>query len=452
MTRLAKVVWEEGMHLAQHHFQTQNRYFEESIRFAVRQLYFQPHGLAAAGFDQEALLNGVVAVTHARGIMPDGTPFDIPDADPLPEPIDARAAFQPTDHQQTLFLALPPVRTGLANCGTAVDTEHRFTAFEREFPDETSGLDEKPVTLARKNLHLVLGAQAAADLVVLPLARVTRDGAGQFVFDPAFVPPSVQIGASERLMDLLSDLVHTLERKASSLLQERQAGGDSLAEYRGKELASFWLAHAIHSSLAPLRYLLESRRAHPEQLYVEMARLAGALCTFSLRSEASSVPAYDHENLEVTFTELDRHIRDHLEITMPSTCERVGLEPRGYRGVFTGSVRQEMCTEEAQWILGVRSEEKRSRVVSSVVSKVKFAEARDLAALVKTGGMAGLALEHLTLPPRELAPRVGWEYFLIKREGILWAAIRDSLAVGLWVPEELVDADLGLFVVLRPPD
>jgi type VI secretion system protein ImpJ len=31
MKPLSRVVWHEGMHLAQHHFQAQNRYFEDSI-------------------------------------------------------------------------------------------------------------------------------------------------------------------------------------------------------------------------------------------------------------------------------------------------------------------------------------------------------------------------------------------------------------------------------------
>lgn len=452
MTRLAKVVWKEGMHLAQHHFQTQSRYFEESIRFAVNQLYFEPYGLSAAGFDAEALLNGVLSVTHARGILPDGTPFEIPEADPPPEELDIRAVFQPTDHQQTVFLALPPLRPGDANCAPETGPEHRFAAVEEKMLDETTGLDEKPVTLARKNLHLLLESQTAPDLIMLPVARITRDGSGRFVYDPAFVPPCVQISASERLMKLLAELVETLERKAETLTRERRAGGDSLAEYHGKELASFWLAHTIHSALAPLRYHLESRGSHPEQVFLELARLAGALCTFSLRADPGSVPRYDHENLEVTFTELDRHIREHLEITMPTTCETVPLQPRGARGVFTASVREDMCTDQAQWILGVRSQEKLSRVVSSVVSKVKFSSKTDLPKLVQTSGMAGLPMEHLSAPPRELAPRVGWEYFLIKKSGYLWTSIRDSLDVGLWVPEELVDADLGMFVVLRPQD
>ncbi|MFC1661558.1 type VI secretion system baseplate subunit TssK [Gemmatimonadota bacterium] len=452
MTRLARVVWNEGMHLAQHHFQTQSRYCEESIRFALNQLHFEPHGLAAAGFDEDALLNGVVSVTHARGIMPDGTPFHIPDADAPPLPLDIRPIFQPTEHQQTVFLTLPRLRPGSANCSLEGLAEHRYIAVKDTFPDETTGMDERSVTLGRKNLRLVLEPEVRDDPVLLPVARVKRDGSGQFVYDPGFIPPCIQIGSSQRLMELLGHLIELLERKAATLSQERRAPGDSLAQYGGQELASFWLSHAIHSGIPPLRYHLANRRSHPEALYVELARIAGALCTFSLRSDPDSVPRYDHNGLEECFSGLDRHIRDHLEITLPTTCEKVPLHRRSVRSVFTGTVRDDMCSDKAQWILGVRSEERASRVVAAVVGKVKLASQADLVTLVQTSGMSGLELEHLTRPPRELAPRAGLEYFLIKRTGALWRAIRESLEVGVWVPDEIVHADLELAVVLRPSD
>lgn len=449
MTRLARVVWNEGMHLAQHHFQTQNRYFEDSIRFALTQLYFEPTGLAAVGFDQDGLLNGVVSLTHARGIMPDGTPFQIPETDDPPGPLDARPIFQPTEHEQTLFLALPPLRPGAANCSPEEGSDLRYVAETRNLPDETTGLDERPVTLGKKNLRLVLESQAESDHVLLPVARVKREGTGRFTYDSGFIPPLIQIGGSERLMELLKGLVDLLERKAASLSKDRRPAGDSVAQYGGQDLASFWLSHSIHSGLAPLRHHLEARRSHPEALYLELARIAGALCTFSLRSDPGSVPLYDHLHPGECFAELDRHIRNHLEITLPTTCEKVALQRRGVRSVFTGSVRGEMCSDQTQWILGVRSEEKASRVVSAVVGKVKLASKAALPTLVQTSGMSGLELEHLTRPPRELAPRVGWEYFLVRRSGSLWKGIRDSLEVGVWVPDEIVDADLELAVILQ---
>ena len=89
MTSLSRVVWSEGMHLAQHHFQAQARYFEELTGFALQNLFFAPWGLASGELDAEALLNGTVSVTHATGIMPDGLVFSFPD-DPAPEPLEIR--------------------------------------------------------------------------------------------------------------------------------------------------------------------------------------------------------------------------------------------------------------------------------------------------------------------------------------------------------------------------
>jgi type VI secretion system protein ImpJ len=366
-----------------------------------------------------------------------------------PAPLDVRPAFQPTEHEQRVFLALPPLRPGAPNCSTDRGSELRYVEETRNLLDETTGLDERPVSVGKKNFKLVLESQAGTDHVLLPLARVKRGGSGQFVYDSTFVPPLIQIGGSERIMEMLKGLIELLERKAASLSKERRSVGDSVAQYGGGDLASFWLSHAIHSGLAPLRYHFETRRSHPEALYLELARIAGALCTFSLRSDPGSVPAYDHDQLEECFSKLDRHIRDHLEITLPTTCEKVPLHRRGVRSVFTGSVREELCSDQTRWILGVRSQQKASRVVASVVGKVKFASKAALPVLVQTSGMAGLELEHLTRPPRELAPRVGWEYFLVKRSGSLWKGIRDSLEVGLWVPDEIVDADLELAVILQ---
>ena len=46
MKLLSRVVWAEGMYLAPHHFQAQNRYFEESVHFATSSLWRDAYGLA----------------------------------------------------------------------------------------------------------------------------------------------------------------------------------------------------------------------------------------------------------------------------------------------------------------------------------------------------------------------------------------------------------------------
>ena len=78
MRLLSHVVWSEGMHLAQHHFQTQGRYFEDLAAFTLSSLFYRGYGFAGLELDAEALLNGTVSISHARGVMPEHDPSTCP--------------------------------------------------------------------------------------------------------------------------------------------------------------------------------------------------------------------------------------------------------------------------------------------------------------------------------------------------------------------------------------
>lgn len=438
MTSLSPVLWHEGMHLAQHHFQLQSRYFEDSIHFAVTHLFYQPYGLAGIELDAEALRNGTVSVVHARGVMPDGLAFHCPEGDPVPQPLEIRDRFSPTADSQVVYLAIPPHRSGHANEGN--DRRYRSeVAFVR---DEINGHDEREVHFGRKNLSLTL---EPGNDVALPLARVRRDGAGHFIYDPDYVPPSLQIGASARLMTLVSRLVEMLDAKSESMLQDRRSERKGVAEYASHEVANFWLAHTIHSSLAPLRYHRDTRGTHPEQLYVELARLAGALCTFALDSHPRSVPTYDHDNLGDCFAAMERHIRNHLEVIVPSSFVAIPLE-RSADYLHVGTVADKRVYTGSRWILGIRSTSPDADIITKGPTLVKVCSQKHILRLVKEA-YAGLTLEHIPAPPAAIAPRVGTHYFLIGQSGPCWDAIQKTAEVGVYVPDAFRDAEVELKVL-----
>ena len=96
MRLLSRVVWSEGMYLGPHHFQAQSRYFEDSIQFATSALWFASFGLVGVELDAEALHNGTVSLVHARGILPDGLPFNMPESDALPDARPVADNFPPS--------------------------------------------------------------------------------------------------------------------------------------------------------------------------------------------------------------------------------------------------------------------------------------------------------------------------------------------------------------------
>jgi len=96
MKLLSKIVWSEGMYLAPQHFQAQNRFFEDSLHFATSSLWNETYGFAACEVDPDALQNGILALSHARGIFEDGLAFDMPECDPLPPSRSFGDSFSPT--------------------------------------------------------------------------------------------------------------------------------------------------------------------------------------------------------------------------------------------------------------------------------------------------------------------------------------------------------------------
>jgi type VI secretion system protein ImpJ len=455
MEHLSRVVWNEGMYLAQHHFQVQSKYFEDSLRFALRHLFFETYGLAGCELDREALLNGTVSLIHARGVLPDGTPFHMPDSDPLPPAIEIRDLFSPTQESHLVLLGLPAHRRGAANCATTpaeADTRARYIAEATLTPDDTTGGDEKPVVLGRKNFRLLLDLATAEDEVRLPLARVRRDGAGHFVYDPEYVPPCLQIGASERLLLLARRVLEILEAKSSAMEAERRSSPKDLREYASHEVANFWLLHAVRTSMVPLRHQLELRHSHPEQLYVELARLAGALCTFALDSDPRALPLYDHQQLGECFAALDQHIRQHLEIIIPTNCLSVPLrQVSDY--LYVGAVTDQRCFGRAQWILGVRSDIGRADVITKVPNLVKICSSQHVERLFKEA-LPGLLLHHLPRPPAAVSPGLGTEYFALGRSGshttqVCWTTIAKTRELGIYMPAALRGAGLELLVVLE---
>src|SRR5260370_10725535 len=103
--------------------------------------------------------------------------------------------FSPTRESLIVLLAVPPRRPEGPNCalnGETSEMELRYQAESRTLPDANTGRDERDIQVGRKNIRFAVETQPNKGLVTLPVARVLRDGAGRFIFDPGFIPPSRQ--------------------------------------------------------------------------------------------------------------------------------------------------------------------------------------------------------------------------------------------------------------------
>jgi type VI secretion system protein ImpJ len=448
MRSLTKPVWSEGMYLGPHHFQAQNRYFEDALEFVTASLWRDAYGFAGLQFDQDALKNGTLALTHARGLFSDGLAFDLPGSDKAPEPRAFGSLFSPVADHLTMYLAIPAmVRDGKNTGAEGGANGARYVAWEQKLPDQNSGLDEKPIQVGRKNLTLLAEAEISERYVSLPVVRLVRDGTGRFEADPTFVAPSLSLNASPVLTSMLRRLIEIIDEKSAVCMREQQGrNGVFQAGMSARHVAQYWFLHALNSNVTSLRHFLLSQHAHPQELFREMSRLGGALCTFGLDVHPRMLPVYDHMDLGTCFAALDEHIRRHLDLVIPPDAIRITLDPVE-SFLWAGAVKDERCLGPSKWILEVQSPIGEADLIATVPKLTKVCSARFVVELIKRA-LPGLTLKHLPVPPQQIAARVESQYFSIHRAGPCWEHIMQTRQVGIYVPREIPTPELSLLVLL----
>jgi type VI secretion system protein ImpJ len=282
-------------------------------------------------------------------------------------------------------------------------------------------------------------------MVTLPVARILRSGSGRFVFDPSFIPPVLEISSSPRLMTVALRLIEILEDKSDTLTRSRVSNTGKTG-YASGEIAGFWFLHAVNSGLAPLRHMFYSTHGHPEELYLEMARLAGALCTFTLEYHPRSIPAYDHLQPDRCFEALDKLIRVLLETVLPTNVISIPLTFAGDY-LHCGTVTDQRCLGRASWIFAIHSNVGAAELIRKTPELIKICSEEFVKKLVQRA-LPGLTLTHMTVPPRAISASVETQYFQVTRQGPCWDHIVATRRVGVYVPGEFVEPSIDLLVVL----
>lgn len=447
MRFLSRVVWSEGMHLSPQHFQMQSRYFEDSLWFLLASIRNYPWGLITLSLDQDAIRNGRAVVRNASGIFPDGLAFEFPDSDLAPAPVGLKDLFTPSDVEITLHLAVPSRASQGLDTDLANGASSRYGVFDRTLRDETITSDEYSVTLGRKNLMLLSSDQLRPNHIAIPVARILRDGKGGFLADPAFLPPLLRISVIEDLLLRAKRLADSIEEKISVTRRGKKTVGQFEAGTSALDVANYWFLHALCSALPALRHQLAARSGHPEQLYTTLAELAGSLCTFAFDSNPATLPEYDHLNLNRTFSEIELHIRRHLDIVVPQNNVTLDFQ-RVDKFVHAAPVVDERCLRRSRWILGIRSDIAESALMRLTPNLVKICSAEGVAKLLQRA-LQGLELIHLPVPPSAVAAQADMVYFSIALTGPCWQHILATTQVGIYLPGELGNAVFEVTVILE---
>lgn len=447
MKQLQPVIWSKGTFLTPQHMQLQDRFLEDSLRFHLHAVNFRDWGFTELAVDQEQIADGVFGLSRAAGILPDGVPFEMPDSDPPPKSRPLSEHFEAGQTTLDVYLALPDYRPHGVNVSLAPDKSGtRFLARLEMLRDENTGVGEKPVHLARKNFRLLFEGESREGATTIRAARIEQTGPGVFRLAEKFIPPLLQISASEYLMGLLRSTVELLSGKSSLLSGSRRQKNQGLAEFSASDIANFWLLYTVNSNFPAFHHLLRSRRGHPEQFFSALTELAGTLTTFSKQLRPADLPIYDHDELGTCFTGLFEKTVNLLETVVPSNFVSLPLK-LVKPSIYAAAIDNDKYLADTKLFLAITADTDEAELIRKVPQLVKMCSATHIEHLIQHA-LPGIQMTHVPNPPTAIPVKLKYQYFSLSRSGAVWEAVQRARNIAAYVSRDFPDPQMELIILL----
>ena len=438
-----KVVWTEGLFLQPQHLQQQDRYVERLVRASSAGLTPFSYGLSQLEFDADLLTLGKFALRSVAGILPDGTPFAVPqDTDP-PRPLDVPEAAR----NAVIYLLLPTRQAGGVETAPAelTETVARFVVAEHEASDINAGYQgSATVPVGRLRLRYALEGESRDGHTAVGLARIAEVRPDKsVVLDESYIPPLLLTSASSSLAGFATQLQGLLHHRAEAL-----AGRVSESATRGAAEIADYLMLQLCNRYEPLMTHLATAigQLHPEAFYRVCISLAGELATFTeTRKRPATFPAYRHDDLYATFRPVMAALRQSLSAVLEQNAIPIPLQERKF-GIRVGPIVDRSLVTTATWVLAVKAQIQAETLRRGFPNQVKIGPVEQIRELINVA-LPGIPVRALPVAPRQLPYYPGTTYFELDRSSPYWAALARSGGIAIHVTGDLPGLELECWAI-----
>ncbi|MBZ8142789.1 type VI secretion system baseplate subunit TssK [Rubrivivax gelatinosus] len=440
-----RVVWSQGMFLQPHHFQQQGRFVDALVDARLRSAAPFAWGFRSLVIDEGQLALGRVALARCAGVMPDGTPFSMPDRDALPPALEVPADLV----DERIVLAVRRARSGVTDVDFgdgAGDAAARYAVLAVELRDEVNAADDpEPVQLGVPRLQLLRERELTDAHAALGVVRVhERRADQQLILDRGYLAPQSCIEASGQLSATAALLHGLVQQRARALGARMGQLGQGVSE-----IADFLMLLLLNRYEPLLRQYAAVPSVHPWLLHQTLLQLAGELASFSAPARvAPEYPAYRHDDLQTVFTPLVAGLREMLSAVIQRHAEQIELVDRSH-GVRTAVVADGELLRNAGFVLAVRAQLPAEQLRQQFPALSKLGPADKLKDIVNLH-LPGIGLRSLPVAPRQLPYHAGSHYFELERQGELWRQFERSGNLALHVGGDFPGLELELWALRQP--
>lgn len=437
-----KVVWSEGLFLQPHHLQQQERFVERYVEGRCHGLAPHGWGFTELEIERDQLSIGKLGLRRAAGVLADGTPFRMPDDDPLPPPIDVGEQAR----DQLVYLALPLRRAGAADVqrGDIVEQLARHDVREIEVRDAASSQGTLAVVeTGALRTRLLLARDLTDAWAGVPAAHVIEVRADKHVvLEDRFMPTVLHAAAAPRLASFLTELQGLLHHRGEAL------GGRVAATGRGAaaEIADFLMLQAVNRYEPLLTHVAASGNLHPETLYRLLISMAGELATFTTPGKRPApMPTYRHDRLRESFEPAMAALRAALSAVLEQSAIPIPIESKRF-GIRVATVADRSLFGTAVFVLAARADMAAEELRRRFPSQLKLGPVEGIRDLVNLA-LPGVPVHPMPAAPRQIPYHAGFVYFELDQSNELWAQLTSSGGIAMHLAGEFPGLSMEFWAI-----
>jgi type VI secretion system protein ImpJ len=437
-----RVIWSEGLFLQPQHFQQQDRYFERYVENRCQALNTHSWGLTEIELERDFLAIGKFGLRRAAGVFPDGTPFRMPEDEPLPAPLDVKTDVR----DQLLFLAVPLRRSGELEVDrdAGADALVRHDIRELQARNATaSGGDSAVLEVGALRTKFLLASDATEAYACLPLAHIVELRQDrQVVLDENFIPTVLHARTANRLATLMTELVGLLHQRGEALAGRVAGTGRGGAA----EFADFLMLQAVNRYEPLLAHYADSGTLHPEELFRICVSMAGDLATFTTTAKRPrKFPAYRHDRLRESFDPVIAALRESLSVVLQQSAVAIPLEAKKF-GISVAIVTDRTLYTTAVFILAARADLPSEELRRRFPAQLKIGPVEKIRDLV-TLQLPGVPVVPVPVAPRQIPYHAGYAYFELDQTNELWDQLKNSGGIALHIAGEFPGLALEFWAI-----
>lgn len=435
-----KILWYQGQFLQAAHFQQQERYFESLVTTATRAITSLNYGVSNIAIDQELLKSGKVAITAISGIMPDGTPFNVPHNDIITNFLEIDLTHQ----KKYIYLGIKH-KTPHHQYNQAEDhlKDNRYQAAQLNVSNDTfTNNTEYQITIGKLTLQLLQKDEDKSSYSYIPILKIKAVKNDKTItIDHNYITPCYNIQDSTLLKRYIKDIHQLLVNRAEQLTNHLKSKKQDNTEY----LIHLSLLNTINRYQWLFKHFQHSDM-HPESLYQHYLQLAGELASF-VRNKSKDLAnlKYNHDDLFNCFTPIYSHIMKSLTIVLVQNAIPILVNKLGL-GLWHGVIDKQQAIDEYQFILSVTSEIDLDQIKEHLPKHIKISTPKQVNFLVGHG-LPGIKIKYLPSPPGEIPYHPDCCYFTLIKNHTMWQDIKEASQISFHISGDFPGLTLKLWSV-----